>query len=111
MPGSSSPQDRRSLDPVLKSARRETYVLLATFALFALWAVGWSYLFGYHRPTGEPVPTTFGIPSWVFWGILIPWLAADVFTVWFCFVFMTDVPLGDAEDEQAEANAEKGAKP
>ena len=29
-----------------------------------------------------------GLPAWVFWGIVLPWLVVDVVAVWFCFVWM-----------------------
>jgi hypothetical protein len=40
------------------------------------------------------------MPGWVFWGILMPWLFADLATIWFCFVYMVDDPLGPEEEEE-----------
>ena len=40
------------------------------------------------------------MPSWVFWGVLLPWFVADLFALWFCFFFMADDPLQDAEHEE-----------
>lgn len=39
---------------------------------------------------GRPVQLSMvlGLPAWVFWGIVLPWLAVDVVAVWFCFVWM-----------------------
>jgi hypothetical protein len=54
-----------------------------------------------------------GIPTWLFWGIFMPWLAADAFTIWFCFFYMKDDELGEAhegsdiEEELAELQAPK----
>jgi hypothetical protein len=46
------------------------------------------------------------MPSWVFWGVLVPWLVADLFALWFCFFFMADDPLRDAEEEGDAAAAD-----
>jgi len=95
-------------DPVLTHARREAIVILAAFLLFLIWSVSWCYLAGYRGPTEHPLPRVLGIPSWVFWGVLVPWLVADVFALWFCFFFMADDPLqeGEGEDEVAATAGE-----
>jgi fatty acid desaturase len=99
----SSPR-RDQLDPVLVHARREALVILAAFAVCLVWSVGWCYLAGYHEPAGSGLSTVLGMPSWVFWGVLVPWLAADVFALWFCFFFVAADPLGESEDERGEAD-------
>lgn len=91
--------DRDRIDPVVLHARREACVILGAFGLFLIWSVTGCYLTGYSEPTGRPPAQVLGIPSWVFWGVLVPWLVADVFSLWFCFFFMADDPLNDAEDE------------
>ena len=30
----------------------------------------------------------FGFPSWVFWGVALPWMFANVVTFWFCLRFL-----------------------
>jgi len=95
---SSSP-GREPVDPVVLHARREALVILGAFAVCLVWSVGWCYLAGYHEPTGAKLATALGMPSWVFWGVLVPWLAADLFAFWFCLRFMADDPLGESEDE------------
>ena len=68
------------------------------------------YLAGYHEP-GEAGPATvLGMPSWVFWGVLVPWLGADLFGFWFCFFFMADDPLGESEDEAGETRSAPGSR-
>ena len=74
-------------------------MILAAFAVCLVWSVGWCRLTGYHEPVGAPVSTLLGMPHWVFWGVLVPWLAADAFALWFCFRFVADDPLGEPEDE------------
>ncbi|MDA1275288.1 MAG: DUF997 domain-containing protein [Verrucomicrobia bacterium] len=85
----------RTQDPVYLNCRRETLLILASSAVFFLWVTGYCGLQGYRDPS-EPVELAFGMPSWVFWGVLIPWLAASVFTIWFCLGFIVDDPLEPA---------------
>lgn len=90
---------REWLDPVVVHARREACVILVAFVAFLMWSVSWCYLAGYHEPADGPPTQVFGIPSWVFWGVLVPWIAADVFGLWFCFFYMADDPLDDPVGE------------
>ena len=96
-------------DPTFLHARREAIVIVALFAVFCIWSISVCYGFGYlntdeHRPD---IATTFGMPSWVFWGICLPWIVVDVVAVWFCFFFMQDDDLG--EDHEGEDLAEQVA--
>ncbi len=100
---------REWMDPVVIHARREAWVILGAFVVFLMWSVSWCYLAGYPGPTDRPPAQVFGIPSWVFWGVLVPWIAADVFALWFCFFFMADDPLSDAESD-GDAVADKTAE-
>ncbi len=93
------PESPDRFDPLVLHARRETLVILAAFAVCMVWSIGWCYCVGYLGPDGGPVSKVLGMPSWVFWGVAVPWLAADLFAVWFCFFFMVDDPLGEAQDE------------
>jgi hypothetical protein len=93
----SSPS-RDRIDPVVVHTRREALVILAAFVVFLTWSVSWCYLAGYRQPA-DPIANILGIPGWVFWGVVVPWLVADVFSLWFCFFFMADDPLQDAEDQ------------
>jgi sodium/pantothenate symporter len=85
-------------DPVYLHARREAVFILVVFAAFLAWAVGVAYLDGYLAPgeTVAEVPTVLGMPRWVFWGIFLPWIFADIATVIFCFFFMADDDLGES---------------
>ena len=91
--------ERDRFDPLVLHARRETLAILAAFVVCMVWSIGCCYSFGYSAPDGGPVAKVLGMPSWVFWGVAVPWLAADLFAVWFCFFFMVDDPLGEAQDE------------
>ena len=76
--------------------------------------VVWLYLWSQTPVFFESGPDTFdekefstvwGIPSWLFWGIAVPWLLADVFTLWFCFFYMKDGDLGEDDPPEAETVA------
>jgi hypothetical protein len=85
-----------SEDPLLRSARREAIVSLALAALALAYTIGYAALFGYGR-TGDSLTFVFGIPDWVFWGIVIPWLACLGASWWFSFWFVEDDTLEHAE--------------
>ena len=90
--------DRSQFDAVFENSRRETLVLLIGFAVFFAWSIGASYVLGY-APTDTPVETVrtvIGMPHWVFWGVAVPWLGANLFTFWFCLFYMSDDPLGES---------------
>jgi len=98
MSRSTSQPNRDRIDSAVRHTRREALLILAALAVCLIWSVSWCYLTGYGEPGGAPISTVLGMPSWVFGGVLVPWLAADVFTVWFCFFFMADDPLGEPDD-------------
>ena len=95
--------DKRSgWDPVFLHSRREALVIFAVWLAALAWAVPFCYLTGYGA--GGAPATILGIPSWAFWGIAVPWILANAFTVWFCFRFMEDDPL-----EASAAGPEQGS--
>ncbi len=79
-------------DPVFLNCRRETIVILVAWAVFFLWVTGYCGFAGYNEP-GKPVELVLGMPSWVFWGVFVPWFGASAFTVWFALGFIADDPL------------------
>ena len=87
------------LDPFFLHARREAVVIFLVWFVAMLWAVPYCYFTGYSVEDPANIPTLFGVPSWIVWGIGLPWLVADLFTTWFCFSFMKDGDLGTAGDE------------
>lgn len=82
--------DADRLDPLVVHARRETLIILVAFVVCLIWSVSWCYLSGYPEPADGQIAKIFGIPAWVFWGVVVPWLAANGFTVWFCLFYMAD---------------------
>ncbi len=86
-------------DEVFLHARREAWGILAFWGVALLWCVPVCYYLGYARP-GRPLPhsTVGGIPTWLFWGVVVPWGVSIVASAWFCFRVMKDDRL-DAEVE------------
>ena len=90
---------------VFLNSRREAIVIFGAWFVAMCWSVPYCYINGYgHQVDPETLSTTMGIPSWLFGGILLPWIAADVFTTWICFFFMKDDELGTAGDEETHTD-------
>jgi len=100
------------LDPVFVHTRREAIVILIVWAIALVWSVGYCTLFGY-PDSDTQVSLTLGMPSWVFFGVLSPWMGAGLFSVVFSLFFMADDDLGldEATDgpEHASDQAEEKA--
>lgn len=97
----SEPSGTTSGDPLYVNAKRESAVLLAAFAVILVWSISVSYWLGYDVATADISLTVWGMPRWVFWGIAVPWIASNIFTVVFCLFYMADDHLGDLADEDA----------
>ena len=87
-------------DPVLISARREAVVVLVLWVAALCYTITYCYLHGYNRSL-ESLTFVMGIPDWVFWGIVTPWMACLAACWFFSYVLMADADLG-AENEDAE---------
>ena len=79
------------------ASRREALFVCAVWIVACVYTVGYSALFGYGQ-SGAP-RLILGIPSWVVWGVLMPWFACLGITVWFAGFRMADEPLGESHDE------------
>lgn len=91
---------------VFLNSRREAIVIFSVWFIGLVWAVPFCYLNGYPETfDAASFSTTLGVPTWLFWGILVPWIAADIFTTWFCFCFMKDDDLGGDPEGEAVAEA------
>lgn len=96
------------LDPVYLHSRRETKFILIAWVAFALWVVGYCVSQGYDIEA-DKLKTTFGMPSWIFWGVALPWLMANVVAFWFGLKFMADDPLEDSDTKDvSEAPLNEG---
>lgn len=82
----------KQLGESFRQSRRETVVICMAWAVFLAWT-GIGCGLGSHQEGDEPVRTILGMPRWVFFGVVLPWLAACAFTVWFSMVYMQDTDL------------------
>lgn len=87
------------LDPVYLNARRETLVIVATCLVMAAVSLAVCFRMGMGAVSEEEVleQAIWGVPSWVFWGLFVPWIAGTAFTAWFAFTVLRDDPLGGDE--------------
>ena len=86
-------------DPIFLNSRREAIVIFCLWLTALIWAVPFCYINGYQTDFDPAtLSTTWGIPTWLFWGILVPWIVADLFTIWFCFCYMKDDELGETNE-------------
>ena len=84
------------LDPVYLNSLRETYLILLTWLVFAIWVISYSLSYGYDLDP-ETFSTVIGIPAWIFWGIGLPWVLAILVTISFAVFVIKDDPLEDTE--------------
>lgn len=89
------------LDPVYANSRREAWLILGVWALAVTWTLA-AYWFLGNRPPDEPLQLLFGMPSWVVWGVALPWALATLFSMWFAQCHMVLDDLGEAEEDAAD---------
>lgn len=86
-------------DPVYLHARKEAVLILAVWFLALLWTLPMSYFNGFESQVDiEQVSFIFGMPKWVFWGIGLPWMMANLITIWFCFFYFSEDDLDPQQD-------------
>jgi hypothetical protein len=56
------------------------------------------------HPSSLTTPLGLGIPDWVFYGVVLPWLICVVVTWWFCQYFYVDDDLGDTVVDENSAD-------
>jgi hypothetical protein len=83
---------------LLRNARREGLLIMLVWAAALIWTVASGYLLGYRRHPAE-MSTILGMPDWVFWSVVFPWVLCTLFSIWFCFRFMADDDLGSDPEE------------
>lgn len=81
-------------DPTFLHSRREAVAILCLWAVCLVWTIGYCSLFGYDGGAAG-APLVFGLPSWVFWGIALPWGLAAVVSILFAVFVMADDDLGE----------------
>ena len=93
-------------DPVFVNSLRETIVIISLFLFFMFWSVCVSFYMGldstYVKSNVEEMSLVWGMPSWVFYGVFLPWMIVNIVGVWFCFGFMKDDELDDPDNPEYE---------
>jgi hypothetical protein len=110
------------IDPGFRRTRRESLFLIVPWLVCCLWSVTYCYLFGYrdharkpgdvssllpdlsgYDPFGAPLldPLGWGMPTWIFWGVFVPWMVSIVFSIVYALFVMND-----AGDDDAPAGEE-----
>ena len=93
-------------DPVFVNSLRETIVIISLFLFFMFWSVCVSFNMGldstYLKSNVDEMSLVWGMPSWVFYGVFLPWMIVNIVGVWFCFGFMKDDDLDDPDNPEEE---------
>lgn len=89
---------------ILRNSRREALFTVAVWVLACAYTVGYAGLFAYRRDAAPAL--TWGMPSWVVWGVVLPWIVCTAVTCWYAMCGILDEDLGE-EAETAHANGER----
>lgn len=81
------------MNPVLASSRREAIFVACVWLSALVYTIAYCSLEGYGRRL-EEIRFVAGVPDWIFWGIVLPWSASTLVSVYFAYGFMKDEELG-----------------
>jgi len=92
-----------------RQSRKELWFMLITWVVFLAWTLGYNstHAFDIEKSGLDPI---WGMPRWVFFGILVPWVAGLILTFWFATYFMKDTQLVDVEEEQIQIENENSGE-
>lgn len=79
--------------PILQSARREALVVAGLWLASGAWSVTYCAWHGYGN-TPDKLHFTLGFPTWIFWGVALPWVLCALISLVVANVLMTDADLG-----------------
>jgi len=92
------PEPPGRLIPVFVDARREGLQILIAWAIAMVWTVGCCWFLGYRSPGDRSqLEVIAGVPSWVFWGVVLPWVASSLWTLYYSLFVMKDNSLSEHE--------------
>jgi hypothetical protein len=92
-------------DPLVTTSRREAVATLIIWIVAMSYTIGYYALFALGREPAD-VRYVLGFPDWIFWGVLVPWGACYLVSLWFSYWFMQDADLGAEQDDPAAGAAE-----
>lgn len=96
-------------DPVYLHARKEAVLILGVWFLAFIWTVPYCYFNGYDSQVNiEEIQFILGMPTWVFWGIAMPWMCCNLATIWFCFWYFSEDDLEPSATDSQVAAPEGG---
>jgi energy-coupling factor transporter transmembrane protein EcfT len=103
----------RQDDPVLRHARREGILIAMAWLAATVYCCVYCYAFGYIRAdrprTAGELTFVAGIPSWFFWGVIVPWGVCFAFIVWFAGFYMAEDDLGADHSAELLEDIREGA--
>ena len=84
MSADSLPPDQQNVDAsaVTQSLREAKWIMVIWF-LSSLWTIGYCWLYSYEPIDPTRIQIVFGLPSWVFWGVAVPWLLTTLVSILF----------------------------
>ena len=102
-------------DPLFVSSLRELRWIVIVWAISFAWVIGYCIVAGYDSAAYDGLEhglehgleasggqigardvelrLVLGMPSWVFWGVMLPWILVTLLTAWFALTQMADHPL------------------
>lgn len=101
---SQTAENSRHESRLVRTGRREAAIVILIWAAVLGWSVGYCATHGYDRAVDD-LSFVLGFPDWVFWGIMVPWLACYAISVAFAMFVMQDAPL---EDDSIGSDLEPG---
>jgi hypothetical protein len=104
IPRSPSAMPPQRPDPLVASSRREAIFAVSVWFAATVYTVGYCAIFGY-EPAPSELEFVLGFPAWVFWGIVVPWSASTIVSIWFAARVMRDDPLGEETTTESETGA------
>ena len=91
-------------DPILRCAWREALVVFALWGTAMAWSVGYCAIHAYPgkdrlAEAADQLTYTLGFPTWVFYGIVLPWVVCAVLSFFISRFVITNEDLGIDPDE------------
>lgn len=96
-----------SFDSGTARTRREALWVVLLWIAACLYTVGYAALFAYRKEA--PPALLWGIPTWVWGGILLPWAVCALASFWFALRGMEDEALGEDHDLPDDDSDREGA--
>lgn len=95
-------------DSAYLNSLRELKILSGLGFLALAYTIGYSSQFGYSVSSPENLKTVLGMPHWIFWGVLVPWIVTAALTIGFALFVMRDDDEDLVASESCEASGADG---